>query len=105
MKKIIVLLLTLIIALGLCACSNSDTANNKENNYIGTTWVVDDDSGMWDELYSFRFLPDGKVIWSAYDHSHKEYNVLVTDHSIADTGEWILDDRQIIIFNLSDENV
>lgn len=119
MKQFIALLLTLIVTLGLCACSsgesfdnsskslNNETINSSlssaEEKYLGT-WVLNEatsnnsvDSG----LFSFRLLSKGKVIWNSCFYNSDYRPDIITECSNVGYGEWLLDDSQIIIFLLS----
>ena len=98
MKRTIAILIFMLFVLSLCACGNKETFSNNEaisNNlateaekYVGTTWVTANQSN------SFKFLPESKVIW--VDHNYD--GVLVTDCSYVFSGEWLIENNQIIIF-------
>ena len=108
MKRFIALLLTLIMALSFCACSNDEASNtdnsNEADKFIGT-WVFDGvvSDIHQDGLFSFRLLPSGKVIWNAGHYVEGWQPGIVTDESDVGCGEWMLDDTRIIIFRLSDD--
>ena len=108
MKKFIALLLILIMALSFCACTNDEASNTDNSNdadkFIGT-WVFDGvvSDIHQDGLFSFRLLPSGKVIWNAGGYAEGWQPGIVTEESDVGCGEWILDDKRIIIFRLSDD--
>jgi len=95
MKKILIVILTLVFLLSLCACGN--TSNNEEaqegQQFMGT-WISDKKGG---DLYSFRLLSQGKAIWVKYWDSSSEGG-LVTDEDEVYGGEWLFDENRIIIF-------
>lgn len=98
MKRFISLLLTLIVTLSLCACSNSETINNddihsnslsqEEKKYVGT-WAT----GNQDDPSTIQFMKNGKAIfYSSFDGSN-------ADSIIGDcmSADWYLDNGRIIL--------
>ena len=109
MKRIIALLLTLILVISLCACSNEKLHSNEEagntlskedEKYVGTTWECNLEESphyYYRDMYSFRLLPNGKAIWKEGDYN-SDVHTLIIDADMVYAGEWTLDEDRIIIF-------
>ena len=91
MKRFIALLLTLILAISLCACGKNDA-----EKYVGT-WIIENATDDYGDLASFRLLKDGRAIYREYGGG--EINP-VTDYSSAWDGEWVKDENRILLFTV-----
>ena len=83
MKKIIVILMTLLMVLSLCACS-SKTECDCERKYLYRKTIYATDYGWKEETNLYEKLPEGaeiiQIIDMSFDSNYPKYDVIYTIH-------------------------